>query len=81
MRLFEINNELVVLATDDKNTTLEDPKTKVKTIIPKDPNKPGMIRKDPAGKNLVLDKSTSGEVDNTIKPGQKVQVKQNNAPQ
>ena len=31
MKLFEINDELVVLATDDKNTTLENPKTKVKT--------------------------------------------------
>ena len=75
MKLFEINDELVVLATDDKTTTLENPKTKVKTVIPKDPNKPGMIKKDPTTQKLTLDQSTSGESDSTITPGQKVQMK------
>lgn len=68
------DEELVVLTSDNKSTTLENPKTKVKTIVPKDPNKPGMIRKD-SENQMVLDKETTGNVDNSLKPGQKVIAK------
>ena len=66
--------ELKVVGTDAKSTTLEDPITKVKTVVPKDPNKPGMISKDPATNKFTLNTKTTGRVDNEIKPGQNVQV-------
>jgi hypothetical protein len=75
MKVFEVMapQELNVVRDDPKQTTLVDPKTKVQTIIPKDPKKPGMIAKDDKGK-LTLDTKTAGSVDNSIKPGQKVTV-------
>ena len=66
--------ELKVVGTDAKSTTLEDPITKVKTVVPKDPNKPGMISKDPASNKFTLNTKTTGRVDNEIKPGENVQV-------
>jgi len=60
---------------DDRETVLVDPKSKVKTIVPKDPTKPGAISKDDRG-NLTLDQTTKGTVDRGIKPGDKVMVKQ-----
>lgn len=69
----EQQQELNVVKDDPKQTTLIDPKTKVQTVIPKDPNKPGMIAKDAQGK-LTLNTKTTGTVDNSIKPGQKVTV-------
>ena len=66
--------ELKVVGTDAKSTTLEDPITKVKTVVPKDPNKPGMISKDPATNKFTLNTKTTGRVDNEIKPGENVQV-------
>ncbi len=65
---------LQIMKDDDKETTLIDPKTKVLTVIPKDPNKPGMITKDERG-NLTLDTQSKGKVDRGIKPGDKVAVK------
>ena len=48
MRIHEIlkndileQKELTVVNADDRNVTLIDPKTKIQTIVPKDPNKPG----------------------------------------
>ena len=74
MKVFEVMapQELNVVRDDPKQTTLVDPKTKVQTIIPKDPKKPGMIAKDDKGK-LTLDTKTAGSVDNSIKPGQRLQ--------
>jgi hypothetical protein len=69
----EEQQELNVVKDDPKQTVLVDPKTKVQTVIPKDPNKPGMIAKDAQGK-LTLNTKTTGTVDNSIKPGQKVTV-------
>jgi hypothetical protein len=66
--------ELKVVGTDAKSTTLEDPITKVKTVVPKDPNKPGMISKDPTSNKFTLNTKTTGRVDNEIKPGANVQV-------
>ena len=63
---------LAVLDDNDKETTLVDPKTKVRTVIPKDPKKPGMIQKDQQGK-LALSMNP-GKVDNAIKPGDTVTV-------
>ena len=76
MKVFEVmgpQQELNVVRDDPRKTTLVDPKTKVQTIIPKDPKKPGMIAKDKQGK-LTLDTQTTGSVDKTIRPGQKVTV-------
>jgi len=65
---------LQIMADDDKQTTLVDPKTKIQTVVPKDPSKPGAITKDERG-NLTLDTQVKGSVDRGIKPGDKVLVK------
>lgn len=79
MRINEIISEqagfLQIEKDDDKETVLVDPKTKVKTVVPKDPKKPGMITPDERGQ-LTLDTKTKGTVNRGIKPGDKVQVKQ-----
>jgi len=79
MKISELLNEapqvLQIEKDDDNETTLVDPNTKVKTIVPKDPKKPGMISKNDAGK-LTLDTKTTGTVDRGIKPGDTVQVEQ-----
>jgi hypothetical protein len=66
---------LQIMADDEKQTTLVDPKTKIQTVVPKDPNKPGAITKDERGQ-LTLDVNVKGTVDRGIKPGDKVMVKQ-----
>jgi hypothetical protein len=80
MKMYEIMLEqmqpgstLDVLDDNDNETTLVDPKTKVKTVIPKDPNKPGMIAKNDKGQ-LTLNTKTNGTVDKGIKPGDKITV-------
>ena len=73
----EEQQELDVVNSDEKQVTLVDPKTKVQTIVPKDPNKPGLIQADPddpTGKSFKLDMKASGQVDNKIQPGSKVKV-------
>jgi len=79
MKLFDVikeaNMNLQVLDDNDDETVLQDPSTKIKTVVPKDPKKPGMISKDPAGK-LTLNTKTTGTVDRGIKPGDIVQVEQ-----
>jgi len=65
--------ELKVDSQDAKQTTLIDPKTKVKTVVPNDPKKPGMIQKDQAGKAHLLAKP-QGPVQQ-VKPGDTVTVK------
>lgn len=67
------SNSLEVEKVNDNETVLVDPKTKVKTVVPKDPKKPGIIQKDKRGQ-LVLNKKTSGPVDSDVKPGDKVSV-------
>ena len=76
MKIFEITapTELKVVSSDQKSTTLEDPKTKVKTVVPNDPKKPGMISKDADTNQLTLNTNQPGEVSNTVKPGDKVKV-------
>lgn len=68
------NSFLQIELDDEKETVLVDPKTKIKTVVPKDPSKPGAITKDERG-NLTLDTKTKGTVDRGIKPGNKVLVK------
>lgn len=65
--------ELDVVRDTPKQTELIDPKTKVKTIVPKDPKKPGAIAKDAQGK-LTMNKQQTGSVSRGIKPGDKVSV-------
>lgn len=68
------NHDLQVMQDDDDETVLVDPKTNVKTVVPKDPNKPGIIQKNDRGQ-LELNTKTTGTVDRGIKPGDKVSVK------
>lgn len=78
MKIFELLAEqdqiLQIEKDDEKETVLVDPKSKIKTVVPKDPSKPGAIAKDERG-NLTLDPKTKGTVDRGIKPGDKVTVK------
>lgn len=77
MKMIELlgeNTFLQIELDDEKETVLVDPKTKIKTVVPKDPMKPGAITKDERG-NLTLDPKTKGTVDRGIKPGDKVLVK------
>jgi hypothetical protein len=77
MKMYEVlaeNQFLQIEKDDDTETVLVDPKTKIKTTVPKDPSKPGAIAKDERG-NLTLDTDTKGTVDRGIKPGDKVLVK------
>lgn len=73
--LSEMDAVLQIEKDDDNETVLVDPKTKIKTTVPKDPSKPGAIAKDERG-NLTLDTKTKGTVDRGIKPGDNVVVKQ-----
>ena len=72
--LSEMDAVLQIEKDDDNETILVDPKTKIKTTVPKDPSKPGAITKDERG-NLTLDTKTKGTVDRGIKPGDNVVVK------
>jgi transcription antitermination factor NusG len=78
MKIFEIAQELAVEIDDQKQTVLVDPKTKVKTVVPKDPNKPGMIKRDEKGQ-LTFSKATNKPqpVEKGLKPGEKVKVDPN----
>jgi len=78
MKINEIIAEqgmLQIQSDDEKETVLIDPKSNVKTVVPKDPNKPGMIKTNDQGK-LELDTKTSGKIERGIKPGDAVMVKQ-----
>jgi len=63
MKIYEVMGQQVlqIEKDDDRETVLVDPKSKVKTIVPKDPTKPGAISKDDRG-NLTLDQTTKGTV-------------------
>ena len=79
MRISEIikEQELNVVNADEKQVTLIDPKTKVQSIVPKDPKKPGMIQPDPddpTGKSFKLDQNAKGQVAGELAPGAKVKV-------
>ena len=71
----EMSPMLQIEKDDDKETVLVDPKSNVKTVVPKDPTKPGMIKTNDQGK-LELDTKTSGKVERGIRPGDAVMVKQ-----
>jgi len=78
MKIHEVINknqqELQVVKDTPRETELVDPKTKVKTIVPKDPKMPGAIAKDAQGK-LTMNKQDKGSVSRGIKPGDKVSVR------
>tara|TARA_B110000503_G_scaffold128364_1_gene199268 strand:- start:991 stop:1233 length:243 start_codon:yes stop_codon:yes gene_type:complete len=78
MKIYEILSEqdavLQIEKDDEKQTVLIDPKTKIRTTVPKDPMKPGAITKDERG-TLTLDTKTKGTVDRGIKPGDNVIIK------
>ena len=80
MKLAEIapKKDMDIIKTDPKEITLQDPKTKVKTVVPagmidKDPDNPG----DPNSISVNSDKDTSKK--NALRPGQKVKVTQKDA--
>ena len=77
MKLFEVmgSTELQVQADDDNETVLVDPQTNVRTVIPKDPNKPGMIKPNERGE-FELNTQEPGEVDRQLKVGDRVRVNQ-----
>lgn len=68
------SKSLEVQKVNKKQTVLVDPKTKVKTIVPKDPNKPGAIKKNSKGEFELNTNKNSG-LDSEIKPGDKVKAK------
>lgn len=78
MKIYELMLEqdqtLQIEKDDDNETILVDPKTKIKTVVPKDPSKPGAIQADERGE-LTLDPNVKGSVDRGIKPGDTVKVK------
>lgn len=76
MKIFEVMQGILdVEDANDMEVTLVDPKTKVKTVVPRDPNKPGMIQRDQTGNlKLSTDQNKPQEVDSEIKRGDKVQV-------
>jgi len=78
MKIYEVmQGELDVLDASDQEVVLQDPTTKVKTVVPRDPKKPGMIQRDQAGKfKLSTKPGEPQEVDTEIKRGDKVQVGQ-----
>jgi hypothetical protein len=74
--IFNEQQELAVIGTTDKEVTLIDPKTKVKTVVPKDPNKPGIIKMNTSTNKLEYDPKNAGAVDDDpVKPGAKVVMK------
>ena len=75
--IFLSEQELTVVNSDARQITLVDPKTKIQPIVPKDPNKPGMIQPDPddaTGKSFKLDMKSNGTVPKEIGPGAKGKV-------
>jgi len=72
--MLEQDQTLQIEKDDDNETILVDPKTKIKTVVPKDPSKPGAIQADERGE-LTLDPKVKGSVDRGIKPGDTVKVK------
>jgi hypothetical protein len=69
-------NVMKVMNVDDKQVVLGDPKNpNITTVIQKDPNKPGMIKRDPTGKlKMNTQPGQPQEVDDAIKPGEDVEV-------
>jgi hypothetical protein len=67
--------ELDVVGATDQEVTLIDPKTKVKTVVPRDPKKPGAIKANPQTNKLEYDPDNTGEVEDPVKPGAKVVMK------
>lgn len=82
MRINEVTGqptELVVQKDDEQQTTLQNPKTKVTTIIPKDPTTKGKISADPKKPGqFVMNPDDKGGVNSNLKTGSKVIVPANN---
>ena len=76
MKINEITDtgDMKVQRDTGREIHLKNQKTGVKTIVPKDPKKPGMITQDENGE-YVIDTETTGEVDNRLKPGSTVKMK------
>lgn len=78
MKIYELMLEqdqtLEIEKVGPDETILVDPQTKIKTVVPKDPNKPGMIKPNERGE-FELNSKENGEVDQGIKVGDKVKVK------
>lgn len=74
MRIYEVAaSEMEVERTNSSETVLVDRKTGIKTVVPKDPEKPGKIEQDEAGQ-WKLSKEENGEVPDELAPGDKVNV-------
>jgi VCBS repeat-containing protein len=65
--------QMVVAKDDTRQTTLQDPKTKVTIQVPKQAGKQGMIKTDNKGQ-FVFNPDDDGESEQVLKPGTKVNV-------
>jgi hypothetical protein len=75
MKIFEVagSEELQVVKKGQRETVLQDPKTGIKTVVPEDPDKPGMIKPTETGE-FELSMKQNGQVDKELKPGDTVKV-------
>lgn len=74
MRIYEVAaGEMEVERTNSSETVLVDPQTGIKTVVPKDPEKPGKIEQDEMGE-WKLSTEENGEVPDDLAPGDKVAV-------
>lgn len=77
MKLSEITQDELSVERDTGNEIhLKNKKTGVKTIVPKDKNKPGTISQDENGEFIV--NPNAGDVDNKLTVGSKVKMATNN---
>ena len=75
MKIAEVvQTELNVERDTGTEIHLKDPKTGVKTVVPKSPTKPGTLAVDDQG-NVEIDLNNTGSIDNKLRPGSKVKVK------
>jgi hypothetical protein len=74
MKIYEVAaKEMEVERTNSSETVLVDPKTGIKTVVPKDPEKPGKIEQDDMG-DWKLSTEQNGEVPDELAPGDTVAV-------
>lgn len=78
MKLHEVTQDELTVEKDTGNEVhLKNPKSGVKTIIPKSPNKKGAISRDEKGEYVVDTNANNGKVEK-LKVGSKVKVKPGN---
>lgn len=82
MKIMEVvQKELDVEKEDDQNIYLKDPQTGIKTVVPKDPKKPGALSTNDRGEMEVDLDVDHGQVEQhkRLHRGDKVKVKQHDS--